>query len=134
MAVPPPETGGATGAAPSAPPAGHGTATPDSRTGSDTPGVEAAPPSRSSASAFGALAVVPEEFEDAEDTFLCKKENRMVPVSEKFAGKGVNNVCCDCQGNYKALTRRWKGNKGLKDWWNAKNEDDQIEWYREHKA
>lgn len=48
-------------------------------------------------------------------------------------GKRCQLVCCCCSLNYKCLTRRWKLNGRLKQWWHNKTDKEKTAWYQDHK-
>lgn len=57
------------------------------------------------------------------------------PSKAKFGlGKRTGLTETVCANNYKALTRRWKSNPKLREWWQEKGLDGQAEWYKKNKA
>lgn len=68
----------------------------------------------------------------------CKEEIDSSTVAATTQAKrryhqGLDADCQECMKNYKSLTRRWKGNKKLHQWWLNLSEEDKTTWFVKEK-
>ncbi|CAK0901147.1 unnamed protein product, partial [Prorocentrum cordatum] len=69
--------------------------------------------------------------------FTCCKCRLLLPEDERVddheAKKCAKDTCSKCYLNSRTLTRRFKKQKSLKDWFSAKSEADKVQWYLDHR-
>ena len=70
------------------------------------------------------------------ETFTCGKcgeDEPLINLHPSCKHAKVADACAVCIENYRAIVRRWKKEKKLKPWFQAKSEEEKEQWYKEHK-
>ena len=65
-------------------------------------------------------------------SFNCSRCKYSWPLSEMASS--FKNVCVKDAASYKSLAQRWRVNKSTKSWWNALDDGQKVQWYRNNHA